>query len=66
MTMSMNNGDVNKHFRFENMDLIIDKETDDLVSLIKWKIVSVTKATENWNPHILLMGMSTFSTGCTI
>ena len=31
MTMSMNNGDVNKHFRFENMDLIIDKETDDVV-----------------------------------
>lgn len=26
-------------------------------AIIKWKIVSVTKDTENWNPHILLMGM---------
>lgn len=31
MTMSMNEGNVDKRFRFENEELIVDKETDDVV-----------------------------------
>lgn len=31
MTMSMNDGDVSKHFRFGGEELVIDKETDDVV-----------------------------------